>query len=175
MNSLAMLRWNQGGRNVSSATHGNGTQDVFWEDPLVGFLSIHRWPFYPGTGAADETGAGHGLGTTRNLPVTYGTPRREYLGRFADALQALAGEIKPHMIFISAGFDAHHADPIGDLGLETEDFVTLTQMVLDVAASHCAGRVVSILEGGYDPGALTDCVEGHLRELLRREPAAAPS
>ncbi len=148
--------------------HGNGTQDAFWRDPQVGFLSIHRWPFYPGTGAADETGSGPGLGTTRNLPVEYGTPRGDYRSRFAQELEDFATRFKPQLILVSAGFDSHREDPVGSLDLETEDFRELTRVVLDVAAAHCEGRVVSVLEGGYHPRALAESVEAHLSELLDR-------
>jgi acetoin utilization deacetylase AcuC-like enzyme len=148
--------------------HGNGTQAAFWEDPHVGFLSIHRWPFYPGTGDKDETGGGPGRGTKLNLPIRYGTPRREYLARFTENLDRFAAQIKPELILISAGFDAHHADPVGDLGLETEDFGVLTHAVLDAAAAHAQGRVVSVLEGGYHPDALAECVTVHLNEMCKR-------
>ncbi|HUY34741.1 MAG TPA: histone deacetylase [Pirellulales bacterium] len=148
--------------------HGNGTQDAFWTDEQVGFLSIHRWPFYPGTGRADETGGGAALGTTLNLPVEMGTSRKVYLQRFRAALESFAARIKPQLIFISAGFDSHREDPIGSLGLETEDFATLTQIVLDVADAFAGGKVVSVLEGGYHAGALADAVELHLREMLGR-------
>ena len=146
--------------------HGNGTQDTFWEDPRVGFFSIHRWPFYPGTGAADETGVGPGAGTTCNVPVEFGTSRQDYLRTFTERIQSFAGHIAPQLVFVSAGFDAHRDDPIGSLGLEAEDFEPLTQIVLDVADRHAGGRVVSVLEGGYNPEALTACVELHLEALL---------
>lgn len=146
--------------------HGNGTQAIFREDQQVGFFSIHRWPFYPGSGAADETGTGAGLGTTLNLPVTFGTPRKQYLTRFTTELEQFADKIRPQLVLISAGFDAHRSDPVGSLGLESEDFTTLTRVVLDIAAAHANGRVVSILEGGYNPAALAECVEHHLIELL---------
>jgi acetoin utilization deacetylase AcuC-like enzyme len=145
--------------------HGNGTQDMFWEDPQVGFFSIHRYPFYPGTGAADETGAGRGLGTTLNVPIEFGTPRREILAAFTTAVQSLADRIKPQLVFISAGFDAHRQDPIGSLGLESEDFEALARVVRDVAAVHAGGRIVSVLEGGYHPQAVAESVEAHLRGL----------
>jgi acetoin utilization deacetylase AcuC-like enzyme len=146
--------------------HGNGTQDLFYDDPRVGFFSIHRWPFWPGTGAADETGRGDGLGTTRNLPVTFGTPRRDYMTRFTDELTAFAARMKPELVLVSAGFDSHAADPIGSLGLETEDFAELTSVVRAIANDHAAGRVVSVLEGGYNPPVLADCVAVHLEGLL---------
>jgi acetoin utilization deacetylase AcuC-like enzyme len=148
--------------------HGNGTQATFWEDPQVGFLSIHRWPFYPGTGDEDETGSGPGLGTTLNLPVQFGTTRKDYLARFCDSLDCFAAKIKPELILISAGFDTHHLDPVGHLGLETEDFNPITNAVLDIADTYANGRVVSVLEGGYNPDALADCVEVHLGQMLNR-------
>jgi acetoin utilization deacetylase AcuC-like enzyme len=146
--------------------HGNGTQEMFWEDGRVGFFSIHRWPFYPGTGDADETGSGRGLGWIANEPVEFGTPRRRYYDRFERALMTLAAKVQPQLVLLSAGFDAHRADPIGSLGLEVEDFSRLTQTVLGVAREYAGGRVVSLLEGGYNPARLAECVEAHLAELL---------
>lgn len=146
--------------------HGNGTQDMFYDDPRVGYFSIHRWPFYPGTGAADESGAGDGLGATLNLPTAFGTPRREFLSRFTDELMGFAARIKPQLVLVSAGFDAHAADPVGSLGLETEDFVDLTRAVRSVADDYSGGRLASILEGGYNPPVLADCVAIHLQGLL---------
>lgn len=146
--------------------HGNGTQAAFWEDDRVGFLSIHRFPFYPGTGAAEETGVGRGLGTTLNLPIAWGTPRADYLKQFESELARFAQKMRPQLVLLSAGFDAHRDDPVGSLGLETEDFRELSQIVLRIAAEHAGGALVSVLEGGYNPGALTDCVDVHLHELL---------
>ncbi|HLA83671.1 MAG TPA: histone deacetylase [Thermoguttaceae bacterium] len=149
--------------------HGNGTQATFWEDPRVGFLSIHRWPFYPGTGSADETGGGPGIGTTLNLPVPAHITRRDYLAQFSDALETFAARMKPQLVLISAGFDTHRGDPIGQFVLETEDFATLTNRVLDVADTWAWGRVVSVLEGGYDGRLVADCVTAHLGEMVRRD------
>ena len=146
--------------------HGNGTQDVFYADGRVGFFSIHRWPFYPGTGDTDETGAGDGFGATRNLPVAFGTPREKYLNLFRCELESFVAKVKPELVIISAGFDSHRADPIGSLGLEVEDFGELTKVVRDVAAVHSQGRVVSVLEGGYNPPVLAECVDTHLRGLM---------
>lgn len=146
--------------------HGNGTQEVFYERADVCFFSAHRFPFYPGTGSQDETGSGPGLGTTFNLPIAFGTPRREYLAQFARMLHDAADRCRPQLILISAGFDAHTLDPIGSLGLETDDFATLTEYVLEVARDYCQGRVVSLLEGGYHVDALAECVAVHLQCLL---------
>jgi acetoin utilization deacetylase AcuC-like enzyme len=146
--------------------HGNGTQDAFYADEQVGFLSIHRWPFYPGTGDEDERGTSAGQGFTRNLPVQYGTPREAYLEHFRNELEKFAAKVRPQLVLISAGFDAHREDPIGSLDLEIEDFQALTRYVLDVAEVHAGGRVVSLLEGGYNTGILAGCVEAHLRQML---------
>jgi acetoin utilization deacetylase AcuC-like enzyme len=147
--------------------HGNGTQDIFWEDPQVGFLSMHRFPFYPGSGTADETGGGAGQGTTVNLPIRFGTLRQDQIKGFRAEVEQLADKMKPQLILISAGFDSHVKDPIGSLKLESEDFCELSRVVLDVADAHAAGKVVSLLEGGYHPEALAESVECHLGELLK--------
>jgi acetoin utilization deacetylase AcuC-like enzyme len=139
---------------------------MFYDDGCVGFFSIHRWPFYPGTGAADETGRGDGLGATRNVPLAFGTPRQEILTVFADEVSNFASRIKPQLVLVSAGFDAHAADPIGSLGLKTEDFGELMRTVQSIAGDHSEGRIVSVLEGGYNPPVLADCVALHLESLL---------
>lgn len=149
--------------------HGNGTQETFWSDGRVGFLSIHRWPFYPGTGDKDETGSGDGLGATMNLPIAFGTPVADYHNQFHAALTALADRIRPQLVLISAGFDSHRDDPIGSLGLETPDFERLTQAVVDVANTYSGGKLVSVLEGGYNPGVLAGCAELHLQTLLNND------
>ncbi len=145
--------------------HGNGTQEIFYADGRVAFFSIHRSPFYPGTGAAAETGTGKGLGFTRNVPVRYGTRRPDYIAAYRAGLETMADKVRPELVLISAGFDAHAEDPVGDLGLETEDFEALTRLVVDVAATHSQGRIVSLLEGGYNVPILAGCVEAHLRAL----------
>jgi len=150
--------------------HGNGTQDMFWTDPSVGFFSIHRWPFYPGTGNFDETGGGDGLGTTLNLPTELGISRQDYLAAFRSRLEMFADRLRPELIILSAGFDSHREDPVGSLGLEVEDFATLTDVVRDIAATHAGGRIVSVLEGGYHPERLAESVESHLRKLLASTP-----
>jgi acetoin utilization deacetylase AcuC-like enzyme len=149
--------------------HGNGTQDLFWEDGQVGFFSIHRYPFYPGTGDADETGSGRGLGTKLNVPVSFGTSRQEFHAKFERALEDIARRVQPELVLISAGFDAHRLDPIGSLGLESEDFGPLTRAVVDVAQQYAGGRIVSVLEGGYNADAVAECVDIHLHELMRGE------
>jgi acetoin utilization deacetylase AcuC-like enzyme len=148
--------------------HGNGTQDIFWTDPAVMFFSIHRHGggFYPGTGAADESGAGPGLGYTLNAAVRYGCTRVQYRAHFLSALERAADRMRPELVLVSAGFDAHRRDPIGSLGLESEDFAELSRLVLQVADTHAEGRLVSCLEGGYDLQALAESVQAHLEVLL---------
>jgi acetoin utilization deacetylase AcuC-like enzyme len=145
--------------------HGNGTQEIFYDDPNVAFFSIHRYPFYPGSGAKDETGTGPGLGLTKNLPITYGTARKDYLAAFRSGLEAMADKVRPELVILSAGFDAHAEDPVGDLGLEVEDFEIMTRNVLDVAETHAQGRLVSVLEGGYNVSILAGCVAAHLQAM----------
>jgi acetoin utilization deacetylase AcuC-like enzyme len=147
--------------------HGNGTQDIFWTEGEVAFFSIHRFGhgFYPGTGDVDETGAGQGR--IFNAPVRFGTSRKEYLAHFTAVLHRAADLVKPELIIQSAGFDAHALDPIGSLGLEVEDFVTLTRLVKEVAQVHAGGRIVSCLEGGYNLNVLREAVPAHLEELMR--------
>ena len=150
--------------------HGNGTQEMFYDSEQVGFFSIHRHPFYPGSGAADETGTAAGLGTTRNVPVVFGTSRLDYLATFQRQLENFADKIKPELILISAGFDAHAEDPVGDLGLETEDFVAMTQVLNQLANNHTKGKIVSILEGGYNPSILAGCVSDHILTMEQNDP-----
>jgi acetoin utilization deacetylase AcuC-like enzyme len=148
--------------------HGNGTQDIFYEAPDVVFFSIHRYGmgFYPGTGAKDETGRGPGQGHIFNAPIRYGTSRHEYHAHFTNVLEKAADRARPELVLVSAGFDAHALDPIGNLGLEVEDFVALTEQILDVANTHASGRIVSCLEGGYNVDVLAECAQAHLEALL---------
>jgi acetoin utilization deacetylase AcuC-like enzyme len=149
--------------------HGNGTQDIFYADPSQFFLSVHRYGdgFYPGTGAANETGTGAGLGFTSNVPLRYGISRKDYLDSYRRALERAADKIKPELVLLSAGFDAHARDPVGSLGLQSEDFAPLTKHVLEIAAAHAKGRFIACLEGGYNLEALAESVQVHLEELLR--------
>jgi acetoin utilization deacetylase AcuC-like enzyme len=146
--------------------HGNGTQDAFYNDSQVTFFSSHRYPFYPGTGTTNETGSGKGLGTNFNLTLPFGISRHDFKSRFAARLADAAEQSRPQLVLISAGFDAHAADPVGSLSLESEDFADLTRLVLDIANTHCGGKVVSLLEGGYNPAMLAESVEVHLEVLV---------
>jgi acetoin utilization deacetylase AcuC-like enzyme len=146
--------------------HGNGTQDAVYEDECITLFSAHRFPFYPGTGRKSETGRAAGLGTVFNLPLKFGISRSDFLTAFESELTKAADRCRPELVIISAGFDAHVEDPIGSLGLETQDFAELTALVQQVADIHADGRVVSSLEGGYHVERLADCVELHLETLL---------
>jgi len=145
--------------------HGNGTQDFFYDDPRVAYLSIHRYPFYPGTGAEGETGSGAGLGTTVNVPRPVGDGDDGYAGAFEAALEALAGRFRPEFVLVSAGFDAHRLDPLGGMRVTEVGFARMTRALAAVADAHAGGRLVSLLEGGYDPAALGASAVAHLQAL----------
>jgi acetoin utilization deacetylase AcuC-like enzyme len=130
--------------------HGNGTQDIFWEDPSVFFLSLHQSPHWPGTGKADEIGAGPGRGFTRNVPLEPGTPRSEYLRLFQDHLDSVCDAFSPDFVLLSAGFDVLAGDPLGGQLLEPEDMHDLAKRLMARADEACGGRMVAVLEGGYD-------------------------
>ena len=145
--------------------HGNGTQGIFFDDPSVFFFSIHQYPWYPGTGSRGETGHGRGRGFTLNVPVKAQTPAKEQRRMFEAAIENIAGQFKPDLIIVSAGFDAHRTDPLGQLQLENEDFVSLTRTVKNWAKEVCGGKVVSCLEGGYNLKTLGETVRAHVSEL----------
>ncbi len=145
--------------------HGNGTQGIFYDDPTVFFFSAHQYPWYPGTGARGETGLGRGRGYTLNVPVRASTPATEHRRMFEMALEEISAKFTPDLIIISAGFDAHAADPLGQLKLEDKDFLSMTRSVKEWAASACEGRIISCLEGGYNLEKLGATVRAHVREL----------
>ncbi len=145
--------------------HGNGTQDAFYEDPSVLFFSIHQYPFYPGTGAASETGMGEGTGFTLNAPMRAGCGDDDYVRVFEETLGPKVESFRPQFILISAGFDAHGADPLGGMNLTEQGYTRLTRLVRSWAEDHCSGRIVSMMEGGYDLGALSRSVAVHLADL----------
>ncbi|MGE5716814.1 MAG: histone deacetylase [Acidobacteriota bacterium] len=149
--------------------HGNGVQDVFWDDGRVAYLSVHRYPFYPGTGAADEKGEGRGRGTTVNVPLPAEAGDAAYAGGFAAALERLAERFRPEFVLVSAGFDAHAADPVGGMRVSTEGFSWMSRALLDVADTFAGGRIVSLLEGGYHPEATAAAIVEHVRVLARAD------
>ena len=146
--------------------HGNGTQDIFYEDDSVFFFSTHQSPWYPGTGAAKETGRGKGLGTTLNRPFAAGAGRKEVLGAITDDLTPVMARFKPELVLISAGFDSRAGDPLGRFRLTDEDFVDLTRAVLRIAHEHADNRVVSLLEGGYNLKGLASASAAHCKALV---------
>jgi acetoin utilization deacetylase AcuC-like enzyme len=145
--------------------HGNGTQEAFYDDDSVLFCSLHRYPYYPGSGSEMENGSGKGKGFTVNIPLPGNISNKQYLDVFSKVLNKAVKPFKPDFIFISAGFDTYKNDPLGGLGLEIEDYASLTHMVTAVADECCQGRVVSTLEGGYDLQGLPLCIEAHLSAL----------
>ncbi len=147
--------------------HGNGTQDTFYSDPTVLYFSMHRYPFYPGTGRKEEDGEGKGREFTINMPLSEDTASQKYIEAFLDIMEHRVNQFAPEFIIISAGFDAYTKDPVGGLNLETEDFRTLTEIVMKCAEVCCDGRIVSCLEGGYNLSALPLCIEAHLKALLQ--------
>ncbi len=146
--------------------HGNGTQDIFYADGTVLFFSTHQAPWYPGTGAAEETGSGDGAGKTMNCPFPAGSGRREILGAFEEKLVPAADAFKPDLVLISAGFDSRAGDPLGHFLLTDEDFAELTRTMLAIAAKHAGGRLVSVLEGGYSLTGLAAGVRAHVEALM---------
>ena len=147
--------------------HGNGTQDAFYSDPTVLYFSMHRFPFYPGSGRMEEDGQGKGKGFNINVPLSSDTISKKYIELFADVMEQRVTQFTPEFIIISAGFDTYKKDPVGGLNLEIKDFVILTEIVMKFAERHCNGWVVSCLEGGYNLSDLPLCIEAHLKALLK--------
>ena len=145
--------------------HGNGTQGIFFDDPTVFFFSMHQYPWYPGTGSRGETGYGRGKGFTQNVPVKARTSAEEQKRMFENAIGDINQNFKPDLIIISAGFDAHLTDPLGQLQLEDSDYISMTRTVKQWANEVCEGRVVSALEGGYNLNTLGETVKGHVKTL----------
>ena len=143
--------------------HGNGTQDIFWSDPTVLYASTHQWPLYPSTGAAGETGVGNIV----NVPLASGTDGNTFRAAFAHKIIPAVERFAPDLIVISAGFDAHRLDPLGGLALTDVDFAWATEQVLEVATRYCGGRIISVLEGGYDIDGLTESTTAHVAALMR--------
>ena len=146
--------------------HGNGTQDIFYEDPAVLYFSTHQSPWFPGTGMPSETGNGAGRGATINCPFAAGAGREEILGAFRSRLLPAADEFRPDLVLVSAGFDSRLGDPLGRFRLHDDDFRELTALLREVADKHSQGRFVSVLEGGYSLHGLTAAVTSHLTALL---------
>ncbi len=145
--------------------HGNGTQSIFEDRDDVFYASIHRYPFYPGTGAADEIGSGKGRGFTRNIPMSGGEGDALFLRAVEDEIVRLVDDYKPHAILLSSGFDAHVRDPLGGMRVTEQAYGELTRRVVELAQRHCEGRVLSLLEGGYDMEGLAASTAEHVSAL----------
>ena len=145
--------------------HGNGTQHTFEGDPSVLFASTHQYPFYPGTGAWSETGIGKGRGATLNCPMPAGSDDNDYEAAFMEKILPAIDQFKPEFIIISAGFDAHRDDPLGEINLSTGFYGWMTDRIMEMADKHAGGRIVSVLEGGYNLAMLPLCIEEHLKGL----------
>jgi acetoin utilization deacetylase AcuC-like enzyme len=145
--------------------HGNGTQDIFYDDPTVFYYSLHQYPWYPGTGGAGERGAREGEGYTLNIPVEAMTEAEDYLRKFEWGLESVMKNFSPDLVIISAGFDAHEADPLGQLRLNDESYRRMTARLKEAAGATGEGRVVSCLEGGYNLRTLGDTVRAHAGAL----------
>ena len=145
--------------------HGNGTQAMFYEDPRVLYISTHQYPFYPGTGAAVEVGRGKGTGFTVNVPLEAGATDGDYSAVFKALVIPVIDQFRPELMLISAGYDAHERDPLARMRLSTLGYAALTKMLCEAADRHCHGRIVAVTEGGYDLGALKECLESTISVL----------
>lgn len=139
--------------------HGNGTQDIFQSNPDVLYVSLHQYPYYPGSGAADEIGSGDGRGFTVNVPLEVGAVDEDYRFAFSTVVVPVVTQFEPDLILVSAGFDAHERDPLAGMRLRTEAFAAMTADLRRVADVCCRGRVVAVTEGGYDLRALSDSMK----------------
>ena len=147
--------------------HGNGTQHSFEEDPSVLYVSTHQYPYYPGTGAVSEIGHGRGQGATVNCPMPAGADDAMYERAFRDRILPAIAHFAPEAVILSAGFDAHHADPLAQVNLSTDCFRWMTARMLEIADRHAQGRLISLLEGGYNVDVLPHCIAAHLEELMK--------
>jgi acetoin utilization deacetylase AcuC-like enzyme len=159
--------------------HGNGTQHIFEHDPHVLYVSAHQYPYYPGTGAAEETGHGKGAGFTVNLPLEGGATDDDYRVVFDEVVVPVLRQFKPDLLLVSAGFDAHERDPLGGMRLSSETFGAMTAELRQVAAECCGGRIALVTEGGYDLRALDESLDAALQAMSgtpgpARWPASGP-
>jgi len=153
--------------------HGNGTQWMFYDDPRVLYVSLHQYPFYPGTGAVTDVGRGDGIGFTLNVPLEAGAGDADYDRAMRELVGPVVTAFAPELILLSAGYDAHARDPLGGMRLSTEGYAVLTAHVQRLAASCCHGRLAAVTEGGYDLTALDACLESTLTQLAEQPPATA--
>lgn len=160
LDRVAILDWD--------VHHGNGTQDAFYDRSDVFYCSLHRWPFYPGTGAASEVGAGDGMGFTLNIPLPAQTGDSAYLHHLRNVVAPAIIAYQPELLLVSAGYDAYHSDPLGGMAVSANGFQEITRIAIDIAEQCCAGGIALVLEGGYDPPALARCVADTI-EILDTE------
>lgn len=159
INRVAIIDWD--------VHHGNGTQEIFYNDPSVFYFSTHEAPLYPGTGEKDETGSGSAKGTTLNCPIKAGKNSRvKVIDAFKNELIPALDKFKPDLVIISAGFDAHSGDPLGSFNLTDDDYVELTNIVKEIANKYAKGRVISVLEGGYNLDAIASATKAHIIALM---------
>jgi acetoin utilization deacetylase AcuC-like enzyme len=152
--------------------HGNGTQHSFYDDPSVMYVSLHQFPFYPGTGAAYEVGRGAGVGTTVNAPMRAGAGPADYQAAFRELVLPVARRFNPDFVLVSAGFDAHKADPLASIELDGASYVTMTNALVGLADETAEGRIALLLEGGYDLGALAESTAAAVGALQNPELAS---
>ena len=146
--------------------HGNGTQDIFYDDPSVLFFSAHQVPLYPGTGMTNEIGIGDAVGTTLNIPMSPGSEPSGYIEAFQKTLRPTLLDFSPDFLIISAGFDAHRLDPLSAINMTADGFASLTDILCEIAAETCGGRLISALEGGYSLKGLSESVVAHVGRLM---------
>ena len=158
LDKIAIIDWD--------VHHGNGTQHTFEADPAVMYISTHQYPYYPGTGAVSETGVGPGKGSIVNCPMSAGANDNMYERAFIEKILPALENFKPDAILISAGFDAHHSDPLAEISLTTEFFGWMTLRLMEIAQKYANGRIISLLEGGYNLNTLGPCIEAHLSVLM---------
>jgi acetoin utilization deacetylase AcuC-like enzyme len=155
--------------------HGNGTQWMFYDDPGVLYVSLHQYPFYPGTGAVTDIGRGDGVGFTLNVPLEAGASDADYDRAMRELVGPVVTAFAPELILLSAGYDAHASDPLGGMRVSTGGFAAMTAHVQQLAAGCCQGRLAAVTEGGYDLAALEDCLESTLTQLAAGPPAPQPA
>jgi acetoin utilization deacetylase AcuC-like enzyme len=147
--------------------HGNGTQDTFYQDGSVFYFSTHQWPWYPWSGSTEEIGEGKGKGATLNAPLPAGSGDKDLINAFEQRFLPLADKFKPDFIIISAGFDSRHSDPLGRFRVTDDGYRKLTQILLQLAQDHAQGRLISALEGGYNPEGIAKAIGAHVDELIK--------
>ena len=150
--------------------HGNGSQEIFYDDPRVLYVSTHQYPFYPGTGAADEVGRGPGEGYTLNVPLEAGATDGDYEAVFSALVVPVLDQFAPELVLVSAGFDAHERDPLARMRLSTRGYASLTRHLCEAAGRHCHDRLVLVTEGGYDLRALEACLASTIAVADGRDP-----